>query len=172
MVITQKLTPEAFLSLPRRGVLVPNENGTAGLYNVSTHDFGNGTKKEWRVMDLESGTSRQLTEDGKVHDVNWLPGSVDMVVWLKDAGEGVTQLVIADIDSPDVLFEVVAEFDGAVNSLKVKGFEDGSIAMAVVGLVGEDGNLFNEKKVKKASTARIFDSAMVREVCRGLHPLL
>ncbi len=168
MVLTQKLTPEVFLSLPRREVSVPNANGKVGLYYVSTHEFGKGTKKEWRVMDLDTGSSRQLTEDEKVHDVNWLPGSIDLVVWLRDAGEGITPLVMADIDNPTIFTSVIIEFDGGVKHLKLKAFDDGSIAFAVVGLVGDGGNLFNDEKVKKPSTARIYDDVNVREVCHLL----
>jgi hypothetical protein len=164
MVVMRKLTPEVFLSTPRRGEMVPNGNGSLGLYSVSTHEFGQGTKKEWRVMDLATGSSRQLTEDDKVHDANWLPGTADMVVWLRSADQGVTQLVITDIDSPSALTSVVAEFDGGVQHLKLKLLDDGSIAFAVVGLAGDGGNLHNEDKVTQLSTARIFDDLRVREV--------
>ena len=170
MVLTQKLTPEVFLSLPRRGTIAPNENGTVGLYDVSTHEFGTGTKKEWRVMDLATGVSRQLTDDSKVHDANWLPGSIDHVVWLRDADDGVTQLVLVDTDNPSIFSTVVAEFDGEVKHLKLKAFDDGTIAFAVVGLVGDGGNLFNEKKQPKASSARIYDDMNVREVSNTPHP--
>ncbi len=91
--------------------MVPNENGTIGLFDVSTHEFGQGTRKEWRLMDLSTGASRQLVEDDKVHDVNWLPGSVDLVVWLRDAEDGTTQLVLVDIDSPSAFSSIIAEFD-------------------------------------------------------------
>jgi hypothetical protein len=175
MVITQKLTPEAFISFPRRGPIVPNANGCSGLYNVSAHTIGKkDSLKEWKIMDLASGEPYPLTSDDKVHDVNWIPShntsgdAEDLVVWLRSADKGVTQVVITNANGPDKPKSsyVVGEIGAPVRHLKLKELEDGSVALAVVGLASEDGSLYNEESVQKLSTARIYDNLHVREVSR------
>jgi hypothetical protein len=170
MVVTQKLTAETFLSLPRRSDLVPNGNGTLGFYRVSTHDFGDGkTKKEWKLMALSTGSSWQLVDHDKVHDVNWLPveDSHDTVIWLKSGDEGVTELIITSVTESEGVSEtyVAAKFDAPVDSMKLQPLDDGTIAFAVVGLAAEDGSLYNEETHKPRSTARIYDNITIREVC-------
>jgi hypothetical protein len=172
MVLTERLTPETFLSSPRRGVIAPNSNGTLGLYSVSTHEFGKGTKKEWRVMDLATGSSFQLTEDEKIHDVKWLPGSHDTLIWLRSAEHGITELSIIHLPGRDGRVAVTAyvgTIEAPVEGLKVKALDQLSFAVAVVGLADNDGRLYNEEdpKNKQLSTARIYDDINVREVRDG-----
>ncbi|PNY25293.1 Dipeptidyl-peptidase 5, partial [Tolypocladium capitatum] len=161
MVHVQKLTAEAMLAAPRRGVAVPNHSGKLALYTLSTHTFGNGTLKEVRVMDLDKGASAQLSADDKVHDALWIPGTND-VVFLRSGGKGRTQVLVAS--GEDVATEpyLAAEFNAPVANLKLKKLGDGGVAFMVTGLVGDDGLLFNEETVEKKSTVRVFDSAHVR----------
>lgn len=172
MVLTERLTPETFLASPRRGAIAPNSNGTLGLYSVSTHEFGKGTTKEWRVMNLATGSSVQLTDDDKVHDVVWVPGSTDTVLGLRSAAYGVTEMFIANLPGAGGHVEVTDYFaviDAPVEGLKVKALDDRSFAVAVVGLADSEGRLYNEVKPenKPLSTGRIYDDIAVREVRCG-----
>jgi hypothetical protein len=169
MVLTERFTPETFLSLPRRGVIDPNANGTLGLYSVSTHESGKGTKKEWRVMELASGKSFQLTDDEKVHDVKWVPGSDKTVIWLRSVEGGITKVIITHLADGglDGEPEHVGSIEGPVEALKLKTVDDCSIAVAVVGLADSEGGIYNpeDEKNRQLSTARIYDDIIVREVC-------
>lgn len=169
MVLTERFTPEAFLSLPQRGVIIPNSNGTFGLYSVSTHEFGKGTKKEWRVMELDSGNSFQLTDDDKVHDVNWVPGADKAVIWLRSLEAGNTDVTITHLGNGGIDGEPqhVGIIEGPAEGLRLKGLSDHSIAVAVVCLADSEGAIYNpaDEKNRQLSTARIFDEIMVREVC-------
>ncbi|OIW32555.1 prolyl oligopeptidase [Coniochaeta ligniaria NRRL 30616] len=167
MVLTERLTPETFLSLPRRGVIAPNSRGTLGLYSVSTHEFGKGTKKEWRVMELATGNSYQLTDDEKVQDVNWMPDSNDTVIWLRPEEGGHTQMLIAYLANPGRLEEPssLGVIEGHAQGLRLKVLDDHSIAVSVVCLANSDGSMYREgdDENKPLSSARIYDDINVRE---------
>ncbi len=175
MAIRLKLTPEAFVSAPRRSAAVPSPSGRIAFLTRSTHTIGEGTKKEVLLVDLGSGAQWSISEDDKVHDVKWIPDeSSETLAWLRDAGEGETQLSILpslekDDQSPDAY--VAGTIPGLVKAIKFKDLDDGSIACAVVGLVGPDGSLFNPETAEKpASSARIYDSLLVREVRDSIPP--
>lgn len=177
MVLTECLTPETFLASPRRGAIAPNSNGTLGLYSVSTHEFGEGTTQEWRVMNLTTGRSFRLTDDDKVHDVNWVPGSRDAVMGLRSAAHGFTDMFIAHMPARDGHVEITdfGVIKAPVEGLKVKTLDDRSFAVAVVGLSDSEGRLYNEEdpENRQLYTARIYDDIAIREVRDGLtHPLL
>lgn len=165
MVLKKELTPETFLSVPRRPVVVPNSDGTLGLYTVSTHEFGKGTRKKWKVMELASGATYQLTDDDKIHDANWLPNSERTVVWLRSGEKGVTSLAVTELTGGQWAGEshVAAKISAPIQALRVKGLDDGSVAFAVVGLSSDDGRIYT-RRVRKIS-ARTYDDVRVREVC-------
>ncbi|KAF9874649.1 oligopeptidase family protein [Colletotrichum karsti] len=164
MRVAKDFTPDVLLSAPRRGSAVPSPDGTLILYTQSTHSFeDNKTVKEVRLMDIESGASDQLTDDDKVHDAQWLPGTKTDVIYLKSGEKGTTQIWIANGDDPAKEHYVAGEYDAPITALKLKALDDGSVAFVVAGLVGPDGGLFNdETEEKKKSTARIFDGPKVR----------
>ncbi|KAB5540377.1 prolyl oligopeptidase [Coniochaeta sp. 2T2.1] len=167
IVPTEHLTAERFLSLPRRGVVAPNKTGTRGLYSVSTHEFGKGTAKEWRMMNLATGSSYQITDDEKLHDVQWIPGSEDTIIGLRSGEGGITTVLLfslADGGSPESQSHV-GTIEAPVQALKLKALDDHSFAVAVIGLTDSEGGLYNEEAEKntKCSTARIYDDMNVRE---------
>ena len=168
MAQTQKLTAEALLSVPRRSPGIPNYNGRLALYTVSTHIFGDKSVKEVRVMDLEKQTSVQISDDEKVHDALWIPGTSD-VAYLKSGVKGKTELRVTH--GVDVVrdSQVVATFDAPVTSLKLRRLEHGGIVVMVAGLVGQDGTLFNDEATEPKSTARVFNNANIRTVSRAFH---
>ncbi|OLN97989.1 Dipeptidyl-peptidase 5-like protein 2 [Colletotrichum chlorophyti] len=163
MRVAKEFTPEVLLSAPRRGAAVPSPDGTLILYTQSTHSFEDKkTLREVRVMDIGSGASKQLTDNEKVHDVQWVPGTNSDVVYLQSGEKGTTQIWIAD--GADLAKEhyVAAEYDAPISALKVKALKDGSVAFVVAGLVGPDGSLFNDEATEKKSTGRVFDDYHVR----------
>lgn len=176
MVQVQKLNAETLLGAPRRGVAVPNHNGSLALYTLSTHNFDDGkTRKEVRVADLTSDgvPSRQLSDDDKVHDAVWIPGT-NNVVYLKSGDKGATKAFVANAGHVDAEHYVVGEFDAPIANLKLKRLDDGGVVFVVTGLVGPNGELYNEEAVEKRSTARVFDTAQIRVVSspRVMHPSL
>lgn len=160
----QKLTAETLLSAPRRSPAVPNRNGTLALFTVSTHMFGKGTANEVRVMDIKTGSSQQLSTDEKVHDALWIPGTDDQVIYLRSGDGGNTQVFVASAKDTERKHDMVAELKAPVAHLKLKLFKDGSVVFVVTGLVGENGELYNEEVVARKSTARVFDTPNVRMV--------
>ena len=167
IVLTEHLTAEKFLSLPRRGIITPDKTGTRGLYSVSTHEFGKGTTKEWRVMHLATGDSYQITDNENLHDVQWIPDSEDTIIGLHSEDGGLTSLLLfylsdGSVESQSQLGTVRAP----VQALRVKVLDARSFAVAVIGLADVEGELFNEEaeENKQLSTARIYDDINIRGV--------
>lgn len=164
MVVVPKFTPELLISAPRRGAAVPNHDGTLALFSQSTHTIGGKTLKEFRVLNIESGQTERLIEDEKARDVHWLGDDSNMVIYLSAGEGGCTWIKMADASNPSAGATIVDFIEAPVSSLKVKALTDGSIAFIVVGLAGDDGNLFNEESDKKAHTARVYESYQPRIV--------
>jgi len=167
--VAAKFTPEVLIEAPRRGPAVPNATGTLALYTVSTHTIGGETVKEVRVIDIASGWSSQLVEGEKAHDAVWL-GVENLVVYLKSGEKGATQVLMADAAAPYVPHNVLADIPAPIQALKVKPLEDGTVAFVVVGLVGDDGKLYNDDAQEKKTSIRVFDKFHVREVRNPLPP--
>ncbi|KAI1779691.1 prolyl oligopeptidase [Hypoxylon cercidicola] len=162
-MLVEKFTPEALISAPRRGPAIPNHDGTLALYTMSTHTIGGETLKEIRVMNIATGDSRQLFDDEKAQDATWLGDGSNTVILLKKGGEGTTFLITIDADKSPTDPLIVGHIPAPVQNLKVKALKDGSIAFAVVGLAGADGQLFNKEVNKPAHTGRIYDTYRARE---------
>ncbi|KAI0132619.1 prolyl oligopeptidase [Xylariales sp. AK1849] len=158
MVVVQKFTPELLISSPRRGPAVPNHDGKLALFSQSTHEIGGKTLKEFRVLNIETGESAQLIEDEKARDVNWLGDGTNTVIYLSPGGTGFTWIMMADADSTSETPYILEVIQAPVSNLKVKRLKNGTIALVVVGLVDEKGELYNEESDKKAHTARVYDS--------------
>lgn len=163
MLVAEEFTPELMLGSPRRSPAVPNFDGTLALYNVSTHTFGDKTESELRVMTIESGYSNLLANGDNVHDANWIPGGNE-VVYLQSGEKGLTKIMVIDGTGESKEPYTAAEINAPINTAKVKRLDDGTIAFAVVGLRGDDGELFNDEAVQKKSTAKIYDDFAVRAV--------
>ncbi|KAM0255618.1 hypothetical protein ACHAQJ_005543 [Trichoderma viride] len=153
MVRVQKLTAEALLSDPRRGPAVPNKDGTHALYTVTTHILGDKTTHELRVLDIQTGNSKQISNDSRVHDAMWIPTTELHVIYLRSADKGQTQVMVAFAGDVSVEHYVAAEIDAPVSNLKLKELSSGSVAFVVTGLV-DDGGLYNQEAAQKGSTAR------------------
>lgn len=167
MCAARKFTPEVMLAAPRRSAAVPNHDGTLALYTVSTYDFAEGKQtKELKVTDIKAGTSHVLSSDDKIVEALWLPGRSEVVCLVK-GDMGATRLVVTGAAQSVAEGHVIAEFDGALTGMKVRRLSGDSVAFAAVGLVGDDGKLFNEEKEEKRGTARVFDTSRVWVVSRS-----
>lgn len=169
----KRLTAETLLAAPRRGDAVPNARGCLALHTLSTHKFGDGTRKEVRIMNLKTGHSSQFSDDENVHDATWIPGTTgEDVVYLRSGGDdrkGRTEVVVASAVYVTKEHYTIAEIDAPIADLKLKALGDGSVAFVVTGLVGNDGSLFNDEKVKHRSTGRIYDTPRAVVVsCTGV----
>jgi len=170
MRVSEKFTPEVMLSAPRRSVAVPNCDGTLALYNVSHHVFGDKTIKEMKVMDLETGQSRIVAEDEKVTEALWIPTETSEVVYLKTGEKGRTLVMVADVADSSAEHYQVVELQAPVRGMKLKEV-NGAVVFAIVGLIGDDGELYNDEAVEEKSTARVYDGPHIRRV-RGMESLL
>lgn len=115
-------------------------------------------------MNIDTGHSCQLLNDEMVHDVTWIPGAGDDILYLRSGGEsrkGRTEIVIASGAQVSKEHYIIADINAPIEDLKLKALDDASVAFVVTGLVGKDGSLFNEKAVEKKSTGRIFDTPRV-----------
>lgn len=157
MVQVQKLTAEVLLSDPRRGPAVPNGGGTHALYTVSAHILGEKTTHEFRVLNIQTGNSTQLSNDSRVHDTMWIPTTRLDVVYLRSMDKGRTQVMVASAGDVSAKHYMAAEIDAPVSNLKLKALGDGSVAFVVTGLVGDSG-LYNQEAAQKGSTARVYDT--------------
>lgn len=167
----QRLTAEALLSSPRRAIALPNPTGTHLLYTVSTHSFTtSSTFNELRVMDIRTGGTKQIVADNKVHDAQWLPGPLGLIIYLREDDEGRTQVKIANTGDLPFAHRLVATLEGSVRNLKIRLQDDGTFVLVVTGLVGEDGGLGDGKEETKKTTGRIFDTPNVRVVSSTFIP--
>ncbi|KAL8346905.1 hypothetical protein RB598_000662 [Gaeumannomyces tritici] len=187
MVVKQKLTPESFLSAPRRSVAVPNQDGSLALFTVSRHAFGvceergGETAQDLVVVSLESGDTYTLSSDPGVHDAVWIPGGkhasgAGPLLWLESVargqGDGETRMRVmmprpasSTPEAESIGSRYVAGVIPApVRALKLCALEDGSVACAVVAKVAPDGSMLNSAPVSKSlSTARIYDGWEMQE---------
>ncbi len=167
MARIQALTPEVLIGAPRRSPAVPNRNGTLALYSLSTHDWDSGTTTtKIQVMDLETTQSWLVTAEDGVSDVHWIPGTDDDIIYLRPGPKGTTAVHVttgAHIKG-ERRHDNVVEFDAPVANLKLKSLGDQTVAFVVTGLVGEDGQLFNEETVMTNNSGRVYDTVNVRQV--------
>lgn len=165
MVIrNQKLTPEVLLSAPRRGALVPNHNGTLGLYTVSSYSFETKEEtKEIRILDINTGNSTLFSNDPEAHDAKWLGDGTNAIIWLQSGAKGITSIMIGDGDEPTKASYTADVILAPFKNLKTAPLKDGSIAVVMSGLATEDGSLYNEETAAKPpSTGRLYDKTFVR----------
>ena len=165
MVHVQGLTAETLLEFPRRSPAVANRLGTHAISSFSHFDFEKTTIfKDTYVVDLKTGRCALFSGASKGSNFTWMPGSDDEVVWLRSEEEGDTSIVVTKAGSEDVESYDLKRIKAPINALRLKKLDGGGIALAFTGLVGPDGQPFNEKHAKKKGTGRIYDSANIRLV--------
>ncbi|KAL1888819.1 hypothetical protein Sste5346_009297 [Sporothrix stenoceras] len=161
MVLRQTLTPEAMIAAPRQSAAVPSPSGRVAFYTVSTHTFiddGNvkgNTKKELFLLDIATGASWPFSvgennDATKLGEMAWIPGSADELLWLRPKDNGSTEVVVAkatysENERQPFAPYVASHMHAPVRALRLKALPDGSVAFAVAGQVGTNGQLYNEK---------------------------
>lgn len=158
MVVVPKFTPELLVSGPRRGPAIPNPDGTLAFFRQTTHEIGGKTLKEFRVLTIDTGETKQLIADEKATDVVWMGHGTNTLLYLSTGEGGYTWIKTVDADCPSVQPSIVDFIEAPVGSLKIKELKDGSLAFVVSGFADDDGNLYNEESDKKSHTARVTES--------------
>ena len=100
-----------------------------------------------------------MTNDEKAADPHWLE---DEILYIQEGEKGVTNLVVADSNDFGKT-HIAGVVPGPISDIKLKVLEKGRVAIAFVAKATPDGSLYNpECEAKKYSTARVYDSLMVR----------
>lgn len=141
---------------------MPNSDGSLALYTVSTYSFQSHKKtSKIKLLDIEKSQSSLLTNDEKASEPNWL-GEGNELIWLKEAGKGVTQIIHADADNIGTEY-VIGEVNGPASDVKLKNLGNGQVAITFSARARPDGSLYNpEEEVVKHSSERVYDSLFVR----------
>ncbi|KAL8774697.1 MAG: hypothetical protein Q9209_000636 [Squamulea sp. 1 TL-2023] len=157
-----RFTPEVMLSAPRRSPAIPNSHGKLAVYTVSTYSFGSRQKtSEIKVIDITSGLSTLITNERTASDPSWL-GDTNELLWLKEGEKGATVLVVGSVEKVGQTYDA-GIIPGSISNVKVKELGTGQIAIAFSGKSWPNGTLYNaEQEPKKLTTARLYDSTMVR----------
>lgn len=168
MLVADKLTPEVLLGTATRRPAVPNHDGNLALYTTSTHTLGQGTTNELRVMTLETGSSRLISNSDAVHDATWLGDGTNSVIFLEDGEKGSTLVKILDVDELGVGIGpvTVGIIHAPAQALRVKLLDRNRAAITVVSLTDKDGSLYNEEesRERKPFRGQIYDNFRVRLV--------
>ncbi|KAL8850714.1 MAG: hypothetical protein Q9221_004362 [Calogaya cf. arnoldii] len=155
-------TPEVLLSAPRRGPAVPDPTGKLAVYTVSTYSFESHQKtSEIKVIDIATGHSFLVTNEKTASEPNWL-GATRELLWLREGEQGSTVLVVGSVEKVGQT-HIAGTVPASVSNVKVTLLESGLIAVAFSAKAWPNGTLYNaEREPKKLSTARLYDSTIVR----------
>ncbi|KAH7035635.1 uncharacterized protein B0I36DRAFT_94901 [Microdochium trichocladiopsis] len=164
-MLVEKLTPELLVSTPRRSPAVPCHDGSLAHYTQTTHEVGGVTRKEIRIINIETSNSWVAVDDEKAHDATWFDqDGRHCIVYLKGGELGMTWIMFKDVDRLSDPAVVLGPIPGFTRDLKLKRLRDGSVGIAVVGLTNSDGSLHNpELEKKRLHTARAFESCRTRQ---------
>ncbi|KAI1915645.1 Dipeptidyl-peptidase 5 [Ophidiomyces ophidiicola] len=160
------MTPEEFISAPRRGEAVPDPEGNVAFFRTSQYSFKthSSSRNEWSLLDLRSSKISPLTQDSSVSEIVWL-GKGTEVAYINSTSPGTpggVDLWISDTKSFSSGYKA-ASFPGPLSGLKVVLTKNGDVKFVSYGQSSADGKLFNPEAVKKPlSSARIYDSIWVR----------
>lgn len=163
MTLTQKFTPEALLSAPRRSPAVPNSDGTLALYTVSTYSFEEHKRSsQIRLLRIGAGQSNVVVDDTAASEPVWI-GSGEFI-YLKGGDNGTTNIVhVQDIVSPKPKTTQIASVNGAISNVKVTRLTNNTLAFVASALATPEGKLYNgETAEKPLSSARVYTSLFAR----------
>ncbi|EOD50464.1 hypothetical protein GTA08_BOTSDO02686 [Neofusicoccum parvum] len=157
-----KFTPEVLLSAPRRSAGVPNPDGSKVLYTVSTYSFADqSSTAEVRVLDVASGESTLVTDNGDASEPTWLDG--DDIILLVPGANGTTDVLVGPYDDFVSSNYTAGNIDGSASGVKVASLGDGKFAFAITALAKPDGTIYNSEKASTAaSTGRYYEAIFVR----------
>ncbi|CAL8575420.1 hypothetical protein XPA_001343 [Xanthoria parietina] len=154
--------PRVLLSAPRRSPAIPDPSGKLAVYTVSAYSFESHQKtSEIKVIDITSGLSFLITDEKTASEPNWL-GVTKELLWLKEGEKGSTVLVAGSVEHVGQT-HVVGIVPASISNVKLRVLETGLIAFAFTAKSWPNGTLYNaQQEPKKLSTARLYDSTMVR----------
>ncbi|EER27874.1 Dipeptidyl-peptidase V precursor, putative [Coccidioides posadasii C735 delta SOWgp] len=160
------MTPEQFISSPRRGEAIPDPSGKVAFFHVSQYSFEKHetTKNEWDVIDLESSKITTLTDDENVSEIVWLGRGTEILYINSTSSEtpGGCEIWVSDIKDFSKAYKAAA-FPGPLSGLKAVLTRSGDVKFVTYGQSTTDGTLYNPETAEKPlSTARIYDSIYVR----------
>lgn len=91
------VAPRLLITAPRPSPAIPNDDGTFGLYTVSTYDLETHKEfKEVKILDIKSGKASLFTDDTKNTAFQWLTAS--LLLWQRKGDGGKTELWIGHVD--------------------------------------------------------------------------
>ena len=157
-----RFTPEILLSAPRRSSAKPDPSGKLAIYTVSTYSFESHQKtSEIRVIDIATGLSSLITNEKTASEPNWL-GTTAEALWLREGEKGSTELVVGNVEKPGQI-QVAGTVYASISNVKLTVMGTVQIEVAITAKSLPNGTLYNaELEPKKRSTARLYDSTMVR----------
>lgn len=163
MVRIHQLTPEALATLPERSAMIPNHDGTLGLYTISIYNLEGTTISQVRVMNLATGGSSCIADGDVAKEPSWIPNTNEILyLQLEETGE--TSLMVTPGDNVNHSSVKLGEYDAPLSDLQLHQLPDGTVAIAVSGLTDAHDNLFNPKKEATTTSGRVFDYISFREV--------
>jgi hypothetical protein len=96
-------TPEAMLSVDRRGSAIPNKAGTLAFSAGNQYNFTTHKRKYYlNVLDLASGSTTLFSNSSADSNPVWLPGTESKFVWFHSEDDGSTTVNVGDTTTPDV----------------------------------------------------------------------
>ncbi|KAF2151407.1 alpha/beta-hydrolase [Myriangium duriaei CBS 260.36] len=161
-VRTNRFTPQALLSAPRRTPGYPNPDGSKALYSTSTYSFDTHKKtSELRCLKIESKESSLLTNADGVSDPTWVDNSTFLV--LKSGPKSSTDVLVSNVDSKWDSAYSAATIPASASSLKIAPLAGDKLALVVVAQQDKHGNLYNEEeRGQNYSTGRLYKTLFVR----------
>lgn len=159
-----KFTPEVWARLPDRGPAHPNYDGTLILCHVWEYKIGGEVSRSIQVTNIESGELWTFPLSEHVFESTWLDS--DTVIFLEKRGRS-TGVFVVKVGAS--LRQVVGTMGGPVRNLKVQPLKDGSIALAVTGLVDASSGLVGGNP-DKAGQVMVYDTYRVQESSSWLGP--
>ncbi|EEY18759.1 dipeptidyl-peptidase V [Verticillium alfalfae VaMs.102] len=156
-----KFTPEVLLSAPRRSSAVPNPSGNKALYTVSSYSFQTHSKtSQIRVIDVHSGHSTLLYEDGSYSEPTWI--SDKDILFFKSGDKGSTSLMLGHSGLPQVVQEI-RNFDGSLSNLKAYRLSDEEVAIVCSAPTTLSGAMYHPSSESKAlSSAKTYSTLYAR----------
>ncbi|PGH34870.1 dipeptidyl aminopeptidase [[Emmonsia] crescens] len=169
------ISPEQFISAPRRGEAIPNPSGELAFFHVSQYSFEkhDTVKNEWNLLNLKTGDISLLTDDDNVSEIFWLGEEDSQVLYINSTNSevpGGVELWASDVRHFERGLKV-ASFSGPLQGFKAVKTRSGDIHFVASGQSTSDGKLYNKEQAEKPhSSARIYDSIYPRHWDTWLTP--
>ncbi|PWY68629.1 dipeptidyl peptidase V [Aspergillus heteromorphus CBS 117.55] len=169
------LTPDQFISAPRRSEVVPNPSGDTGLFSTSQYSFDTHSSHTWwSLIDLKSGEISTLTNDSHVSEVIWLGSDASTVLYINNTNAqipGAVELWISDTSSFANGYKA-ASLPANLLGIKSVVTDSGDVRYILRGKSYPNGTVYNDKLAATLpSSARIYDSIFPRHWDTWLTPI-